>query len=68
MLLSRIRRMLTQLSQAEVAEDMNVPGYRLHGLKGELEGHYAIWVTGNYRITFRFENKNVLEVDYTDYH
>ena len=47
---------------------MNLPGFRLHPLKGELKGHWAVWVSGNWRVTFRFEAGNSYDVDYLDYH
>jgi proteic killer suppression protein len=64
----KIRNILTMLDAAQVAEDMNYPGAKFHGLKGDLAGHYSITVTGNYRITFRFENGDAELVDYQDYH
>ena len=47
---------------------MNLPGFRLHGLKGPLKGHYAVSVSGNWRMTFRFEDSSAVDVDYLDYH
>ena len=47
---------------------MNLPGYELHQLAGELKEFWQVKVNGNYRIIFRFENKNVYEVDYFDYY
>lgn len=47
---------------------MAVPNWRLHALKGNLAGHWAITVNGNWRLTFRFENGDALLVDYQDYH
>lgn len=64
----KIRRMLNLLDDAEYIEEVNIPGYRLHELHGDLQGHHSLRVTGNYRITFRMEDKNVFDVDYTDYH
>ncbi len=49
-------------------EVMNLPGFRLHKLSGEMEGHYTVSVSGNWRVTFRFKNGMVIEVDYLDYH
>ena len=49
-------------------EDMNLPGFRLHPLKGELKGHWAVWVSGDWRVTFRFHAGDAYEVDYLDYH
>jgi len=47
---------------------MAVPGWKLHSLSGDLKGHWAITVNGNWRLTFRFEGENVILVDYQDYH
>ena len=44
------------------------PGFRLHPLKGALKGHFAVSVTGNWRVTFRFEDGHAVEIDYLDYH
>ncbi|WP_414137648.1 type II toxin-antitoxin system RelE/ParE family toxin [Burkholderia cepacia] len=48
--------------------DMNVPGWRFHGLAGGLTGYCAVGVNGNWRLTFRFEGPDVVLVDYQDYH
>ena len=47
---------------------MDLPGFRLHPLVGEQRGHYAVSVSGNWRVVFRIENGHAVEVDYTDYH
>ena len=47
---------------------MNLPGWHLHPLSGELAGHYSIRVNGNWRMTFRFEGEDAVLVDYQDYH
>ncbi len=47
---------------------MNLPGFRLHQLKGQLRVHYAISVSGNWRVTFRFQDGHAVDVDYIDYH
>ena len=47
---------------------MDLPGFRLHALAGELKGHYAVSVSGNWRVTFRFEDNMAADVDYVDYH
>ncbi len=47
---------------------MNLPGFRLHELKGTLKGHYAVSVSGNWRVTFRFADGMAVDVDYVDYH
>jgi len=59
---------LAALNTAQVIEDMNIPGYRLHPLKGERKGFWAIGVSGNWRLTFRFENGNITILNYEDYH
>lgn len=64
----KIEDILAMLDDAVDKEDMNFPGSGFHELKGYLRGHYSVKVTGNYRITFRFEKGNVYDVDYTDYH
>lgn len=47
---------------------MNLPGWRLHALKGPLQGHWAVWVDENWRLTFRFNGGDAELVDYQDYH
>ncbi len=49
-------------------EGMNLPGFRLHALKGPLKGHHAVSVSGNWRVTFRFEDGAAVDVDFVDYH
>lgn len=65
---SRLRLQLAALNRAKVPTDMAVPNWKLHPLKGNLAGHWAATVNGNWRITFRFENGDALLVDYQDYH
>lgn len=65
---ARLARQLAQLHQAQSAQDMNLPGWRLHPLNGKLEGHWAVSVSGNWRLTFRFEDGDAILVDYQDYH
>lgn len=64
----RLRRLLTALDVASQAGDLNAPGNNLHSLKGDLEGHWSITVSGNWRLTFTFEGENASLVDYQDYH
>jgi len=52
----------------QVAAGMDLPGFRLHPLKGALRGQYAVSVSGNWRVTFRFEDGHAVDVDYVDYH
>jgi len=64
----RLRRLLTALDVASQAEDMNAPGNNLYPLKGDLEGHWSVSVSGNWRLTFAFEGENAILVDHQDYH
>ena len=64
----RLRLQLAKLDAAQVPEDMNMPGWRLHPLKGNLRNFWAVWVDQNWRMTFRIENGNAFLVDYQDYH
>lgn len=48
--------------------DMNVPGWKLHPLSGDLTGHHSVWVNGNWRLTFAFDGADAVLVDYQDYH
>ena len=64
----KIRNVLTLLHASERVEDVNYAGANLHPLKGELKGYWAVTVSGNYRIIFKFENGDVYLVDYIDYH
>lgn len=64
----KLRLQLFALDNARRPEDMNAPGWRLHRLGGELKDHWAISVSGNWRLTFRFEGEDAIFVDYQDYH
>ncbi|MFN0317194.1 MAG: type II toxin-antitoxin system RelE/ParE family toxin [Burkholderiales bacterium] len=64
----RLRLQLARLDTASGAEDMDLPGWRLHALKGDLKGHWAVWVDQNWRMTFRFDGEHAVLVDYQDYH
>jgi proteic killer suppression protein len=66
--LARLRDILAILDQSRGPEGLSLPGLRLHPLKGELKGCWAVSVSGNWRVTFRFENGHALDVDYVDYH
>jgi proteic killer suppression protein len=67
--LDKIRRILAQLNIATDAKDMDLPGYRLHPLTGNLAGFWAVTVRANWRIIFRFDaHGDVVDVDYLDYH
>ena len=65
---SRLRLQLAALDTAQSIEDMDVPGYKLHPLKGRAKGRWSIWVSGNWRLTFEFRDGNVRVLDYEDYH
>lgn len=64
----KIRRILFKLDDAQSPEEMDLPGYRLHSLTGDLKGYWSVTVGANWRIIFRFENSNVTDVDLVDYH
>ena len=64
----RLRMQLAALDSAQSAEDMDLPGYRLHALKGGMAGRWAISVSGNWRITYEFRDGNAHILDYEDYH
>ena len=65
---ARIERMLDRLDAAMRPDDMNLPGYRFHRLKGDRACTHAVTVTGNWRITFTFEGEDAIGVDLEDYH
>ena len=64
---SRLKMQLAALDTAHTIEDMDIPGFRLHPLKGSERGRWSIWVNSNWRVTFEFENGNALILDYEDY-
>jgi proteic killer suppression protein len=64
----RLERILDRLDAATRPEDMNLPGYRFHQLKGERRGTYAVDVSRNWRVTFRFEGEDAVHVELEDYH
>ena len=65
---AKLRRILALLDVAVSPDDLNIPSFKLHPLKGNLKGHWSIWVNGNWRVTFRFDGVNVELVNYQDYH
>ena len=65
---SRLRMQLAALETAVTIEDMDIPGFRLHPLKGRGRGRWSIWVNGNWRLTFEFHEGNAYILDYEDYH
>ena len=64
----RLRYLLTMLDGARHPRDMDRPGLRLHPLKGERRGQWSVWVSGNWRLVFRFEAGEAVQVDLVDYH
>jgi proteic killer suppression protein len=64
----RLRRRLDVLDAANSLEALGLPGFRLHPLSGKMKGRYSIRVTRNWRLTFRFKDGDVFEVDMEDYH
>lgn len=64
----RLRMQLAALDTAHAIEDVDIPGFRLHALKGELRGRWSITVNGNWRVTFEFLAGNAYILDYEDYH
>lgn len=64
----KLRRILAALDAATRPADLNLPGYDLHPLKGNRAGTWSISVSGNWRVTFRFDGNDVTAVDYEDYH
>lgn len=64
----KLRDILAVLDRSIAPEDMDVPGTRLHPLKGEPKCHYAVLVSGEWRMTFQFEDGHAVDVDYVDYH
>ena len=64
----RLRLTLGRLNAAAQPKDMDLPGLRLHPLKGSRKGAWAVWVSGNWRVTFKFVRADAEVVDYEDYH
>ena len=64
----RLENVLSVLDAASAPTDVDLPGYRLHALKGSLRGHWSVTISGNWRVTFRIEDGNALDLDLTDYH
>ncbi len=65
---SKLIRILDRLDASVTPQDMNLPGYKLHELKGKEKGTWSVWVSGNWRITFQFEGNDAINVNYEDYH
>ncbi|WP_028216142.1 type II toxin-antitoxin system RelE/ParE family toxin [Paraburkholderia oxyphila] len=63
----RLRILLGALDQARGPQDMNTPPWRLHALQGSPVGHWAVWVNGNWRLTFTYDGTDAVLVDYQDH-
>ena len=66
--IARLLRILTALDSSSSPEGMDVPGFRLHPLRGRMKGFHAVSVSANWRVIFRFEEGRAVDVDYIDYH
>lgn len=66
--INKLRDILAALDRSRTPQGMDLPGFQLHALKGDLKGHYAVSVSGNWRVTFRFVDGQAVDVDYLDYH
>ncbi len=64
----RLSQLLAALDEAEAVDDMDQPGWKLHPLVGDMDGHWTVKVSGNWRMTFVFEDGDAYVVDYQDYH
>ena len=66
--IAKLERILSALDEATGSDEMDIPGFRLHQLKGKRKGFFSVWVSGNWRVIFRFDGVDVVDVDYVDYH
>lgn len=64
----RLRMLLVALDTSSTIDDMDVPGFKLHQLKGQEKGRWSVWVNGNWRVTFEFREGHAYVLDYEDYH
>ena len=67
-LVETVERIMTVLDAATAPQALNIPGYRLHPLKGDLKGFWSVTVRANWRIIFRFEGEDAFDVELIDYH
>ena len=68
MLIAKVERVLARLEEAKEPDDMNLPGFGLHRLKGDRAGYWSVRISGNWRIIFFFKGQDVKDVDLIDYH
>lgn len=66
--LKRLEIILAQMEQAKTLEQMNIPSFNFHKLKGRLKDYYSVTVQANWRVIFKFDGKNFCNIDYLDYH
>jgi proteic killer suppression protein len=64
----KLRDILARLDAARTVVDIDMPGFRLHPLKGEFKGFWAVTVRANWRVIFRFADTDTFDIDYVDYH
>ena len=64
----KLRQILAYLNVSQEPQEMNLPGFKLHPLKGERKGQWAVSVSGNLRVVFEFEGENATNIDLVDYH
>jgi proteic killer suppression protein len=64
----RLRLILVRLHSSQTFEDMDLPGFKLHLLKGKFQGYYAVTVSGNWRVIFKFDGNDAVNIDYIDYY
>jgi len=67
-LVDTVEDILARLDEADTPQALNLPGYRLHPLKGDLRGFWSVTVRANWRIIFRFQDADVFDVELIDYH
>jgi toxin HigB-1 len=67
-MIEKVENILAVLNRATLPEHMNLPGFRLHPLKGDRAGQWAVTIRANWRIVWRFEGANAADVDLVDYH
>jgi len=65
---AKLRDVLARLDAARAVADMDMPGFRLHPLKGEMKGFWSVTVRANWRVIFRFADRDAFDFDYLDYH
>ncbi len=65
---SKLARILDRLDASMNPQDMNLPGYKLHKLSGKKKDIWSVWISGNWRVTFFFDDGDAYIVDYLDYH